>query len=464
MALYGIIFGSFPALSVAEIEAIIPSLKLREGKGELWSVSQSAVLLEGPSDDVMIDLFDRLGGAVRLVSVVFQSLATSAIPGQLSKCLNAIVWPRPIFGITVVGDGRGGITPLMIQRWGLELKKEFRVSGRSSRFVFDKNLILSAAQVKKNQMLEKGGEFVIVGNQGRWSIGTTLAIQDVDEWAERDMERPRRNARRGMLPPKIARIMVNLAGISHRLGRGPARCGGNQRHSGEAMPRPESAGSDSGQARMTTILDPFCGSGTVLMEALQLGYSVIGSDVSTEAVGDTKQNLEWLNIQCHSGPRAGIQKTIVDPRIKSKDDGSFNLFISDVRSLAQKLPPHSIDAIVTEPDLGPPQGRLLSSAREIERTRTQLASLYISAFEEFRKLLKPGGRVVMSLPVWRVGPPHTQLIYAIKDLNTIKGFKIIPPISRNLEPITYHLSPRPTLLYGRPEQFVWREILILKTV
>jgi hypothetical protein len=36
-------------------------------------------------------------------------------------------------------------------------------------------------------------------------------VQDIDAYAERDFERPMRDAFVGMLPPKLAQIMLNLA-------------------------------------------------------------------------------------------------------------------------------------------------------------------------------------------------------------------------------------------------------------
>ena len=63
------------------------------------------------------------------------------------------------------------------------------------------------------------------------------------------MDKPYRDMRRGMLPPKLARSLVNLA-------------------IGAKSP------SDM------TILDPFCGTGTVLMEAMLLGTHVVGTDLA----------------------------------------------------------------------------------------------------------------------------------------------------------------------------------------
>lgn len=40
-----------------------------------------------------------------------------------------------------------------------------------------------------------------------------------------------------------------------------------------------------------TVWDPFCGSGTILIEALDLGHAVRGSDIDPEAVEATKRNI-----------------------------------------------------------------------------------------------------------------------------------------------------------------------------
>ena len=44
----------------------------------------------------------------------------------------------------------------------------------------------------------------------------------------------------------------------------------------------------------STILDPFCGTGTFLMESIIQGYKVIGIDNRKECVFGTKKNLLWI--------------------------------------------------------------------------------------------------------------------------------------------------------------------------
>ena len=88
-----------------------------------------------------------------------------------------------------------------------------------------------------------------------------MAVQPFEEFGARDYARPSRDDLSGMLPPKLAKIMINLA-----------------------------------QAKENSlILDTFCGSGTILQEALIMGYlNLIGFDSSPKAIKDSQANLEWL--------------------------------------------------------------------------------------------------------------------------------------------------------------------------
>ena len=153
-------------------------------------------------------------------------------------------------------------------------------------------------------------------------IGITRSVQPFDEFSRRDYGRPNRDPRSGMLPPKLAQIMINL----------------------------------SRTQKTATLLDPFCGSGTIIQEALLMGYTqVIGSDISQSAVENTKTNLAWLKLKAQQ------------------------LIVSNVAALAKHVPAQSIDAVVTEPYLGPP---LLGNVplEHIKNTLHTLAALYHDAF------------------------------------------------------------------------------------
>src|SRR3989344_7958542 len=150
----------------------------------------------------------------------------------------------------------------------MTVKKQLRSLGISCRLVTSRDKILSSVVVTKNNCHEflvlgpppplsspslKGGGGIKGGGGSQERLAKTCAVQEFEEYSQRDYGRPGRGLVFGSMPPKLAKIMINLAQL------------------------PASA----------TILDPFCGSGTILQEALLLGYqNVIGSDVSTKAVAD----------------------------------------------------------------------------------------------------------------------------------------------------------------------------------
>jgi tRNA G10 N-methylase Trm11 len=200
-----------------------------------------------------------------------------------------------------------------------------------------------------------------------------------------------------MLPPKLAQILINL----------------------------------SGAKTQDIILDPFCGSGTILTESQLLGFNnLIGSDLSAKAINDTKKNIAW------------IKSKFQVPNFKVR------LYSYDITGLSKSIKPKSIDAIITEPYLGPTRGKF-----NVDKITKELNMLYSKSLNEFKKLLKPKGKIVMIWPVFykthRVSP----------DLS---GFKIINPIPKFLQQNNFiQLTDRNTIIYGRPAQKVWREIVVL---
>ncbi len=245
---------------------------------------------------------------------------------------------------------------------------------------------LSSVVVKKN----KCHEFLILGN--KW-LGETCAVQEFEDYSFRDYGRPNRDLVAGSMPPKLAKIMINLAQL-------PAGA---------------------------TILDPFCGSGTILQEGLLLGYKVIGSDISDKAISDTKKNLEWL---------LEIRKQ------KSEIRNKFQIFQADVRSISSKV--NGIDAVVTEPHLGPPL-KGSENREQISEIIKELAELYIAAFSEFRKILSYNGKVVMVFPSFRLG-----------------GKVLEMPILEQIKKLGFTQVNSDKLIYSREGQKVWRQIFIFK--
>ena len=245
---YLFILGRTPELSFFELRTVLPDV---ERIGESVAVSAHAVPI------------GRLGGTIKIAEII----------GNPSS-LSTFIKPHSTFGISVYGEHA-------VSRKELEELK--RQSG-AARFIEPRHgSALSSVVVEKNHV----DEFIIVNNV----LAKTIAVQPFEEWAKRDFGRPYADAKSGMLPPKVARMLVNIAGSPGAL------------------------------------LDPFCGMGTIVAEAYLSGWRVMGSDHSPEMVRKAKSNLDWLG-------------------------AAGKLFVSDATHVSDTLAPNSIHAIVTEPFMG----------------------------------------------------------------------------------------------------------------
>jgi tRNA G10 N-methylase Trm11 len=129
--------------------------------------------------------------------------------------------------------------------------------------------------------------------------------------------------------------------------------------------------------RKGVLLDPFCGTGTILIEALSMGIRSVGSDISKKRITRVRENLEKMFPQ---------------------SDGKFKLLVSDIRDLADKLGERSITSIVTEPILLPTlnaRPSMKSALKMLQFSRT----LYSEAMKLAEKVLEPGGVMTIVAPV-----------------------------------------------------------------
>ncbi|HEV2352761.1 MAG TPA: hypothetical protein VGR89_00825, partial [Puia sp.] len=121
-----------------------------------------------------------------------------------------------------------------LRAMGMELKRNLRQTG-SVRLVLPKaGTAVSAAELKFNKVIEHGFELAVVTDGRDLVIGRTVSVQDVDWYSKRDYGRPVRDAKVGMMPPKLAQMLVNTT------------------HS-------------------NLVWDPFCGTGQTIQEALLIG-------------------------------------------------------------------------------------------------------------------------------------------------------------------------------------------------
>ena len=335
---YVFILGHNPKLSIAEVLAVLPQAKV-------VATGNSFLIVENEKINAT-ELINRLGGTIKIGEVI----ADKVDKKLMVETLKAAKKDNKLnFGLSYYECPK--------DKLGMDIKTELKKAGISCRLVVGQDKALSSVIVVKNRV----EEFLILKGQ---YLAKTGAVQDFENYGQRDFGRPARDMKSGSMPPKLAQIMINLA-------------------------QAESNGK---------IHDPFCGSGTVLQEALLLGYSnVSGSDVSAKAINDTKTNLEWL-IRTYQLPATSYQLTQLD-----------------VHQLSQQF--SGVDAIVTEPYLGPPL-RGSETPSEIAKNITELENLYVAAFEQFAEVLNKDGKVVIVFPTFMVGRDvlELQILDKIKNL------------------------------------------------
>lgn len=383
------VLGNFPELSSAEIISI---LKLSAAE-YLYS---PPFLWTNKKINDPVALISSLGGTIKIARFIGRADDENDLINIISKNLSEIQ-NKKIFGLSYYSDDETGERTAFAYEIGKTIKKYLAETGASARYVFNREAVLSSVTVAKNNLIKKGREFIIIKNEKDFTIAQTLAVQPFEDWGARDYGRPGRDDLSGMLPPKLALMMLNLSGLS--LDK--------------------------------TIFDPFCGSGTILTEAMTAGYkNIIGADISERAVSDTIKNIEWLQNR--------------KPELHSE----IKIFAADVGEINKKIPARSVDGIIAEPYMGKPLKG--NEPREILIDQTaELKQMYLRAFAEFKKILKPGGKIIFVVPRFRFK----------NDWIKIDCLKEIEALGFEAEPLfTFNKEKRLSLLYWRNTQRVGREI------
>ncbi len=383
------ILGRQPKLGLAELESLY-------GAEHIKPVDSSAVL-----DLDFTDIsFKRLGGTVKLAKVltvlptthwpkIYDYLAKT-IPQHLKNVSDGSF----TLGLSVYGLK---IDEKQINNSLLSLKKIIRQSGRSTRVVPNKSPALSSAQVLHNKLTSKGAwELLLIRDGHQTILAQTMFIQDIDAYAARDQKRPKRDARVGMLPPKLAQIMINLANPPEK----------------------------------TRILDPFCGTGVVLQEALFMGYNVVGADIDPRLVDYSKVNIQWL---FEKYPALAGQVVIEQADARSAHWPRFT-------------------SVVAETALGKPLSELPSKG-ELEQIIEQSDELITKFLKNLATQIRKELIIVLAVPAWR---------------QSGGSFLHLPFIDR-LSVIGYNLKElklvrQDDLVYFRPDQTVARQLLILRKI
>ena len=419
--LYAFILGRVYTLSLAEV------LKVLEKEGvefRLKTVAPEIALIETETEINAKKLQSKLGGTIKIVKILEtlnrkqKDFLTSLLDSWLDYKVLREQYLAGHEGKIQIGVSIYIMDPEIHlhfsepRRVAQLIKKYLQSHNVSVRFVMPEPPAFSLASVvvTHNNLLEKGAEFVLLLGRQNLSIGKTLMVQDFEDYGRRDYQRPWRDPKAGMLPPKVAQVMINLANAKH------------------------------GQ----TILDPFCGGGTVIQEALLMGLSAVGSDISVEAVEGSEKNLNWFRNRYHLPP------------------GHYQILkIDATEGYEKEFPGKDFDSIVTEGWLGPVYTQF-PKEEEIKENFKTILELYIKAFAEFKKVLKPEGNIVISFPAYRQGKDR-YVFFPTLDFIEELGYSIEAPLAPEIiEKYPFlKVTERKSMVYDRKDQIVAREIFVI---
>ncbi|MGB9740882.1 MAG: DNA methyltransferase [Candidatus Bathyarchaeia archaeon] len=195
-------------------------------------------------------------------------------------------------------------------------------------------IILDAKPNAKVSLKNPDKTFVGILTDEKFLFGVKLAEISPKQFVQR---RPKNKPffHPSAMPPKLARCMVNLA-------------------------KPKTG---------ELVLDPFCGTGSTLIEAALIGCRVLGLDAQRRMTRGSLKNLTYFGI---------------------KPEG---IIVADAR----KPPVKKVDCIVTDPPYG-------KSASTLKRTTKQLVEETLASAHD---ILKNGKRICMAAPktlnIWKIG-------------------------------------------------------------
>jgi tRNA G10 N-methylase Trm11 len=326
---YLFLLGRNVALSVAEVNAFFEKERFN------FKISEPIdnALIVDVENPLKKNIIEKFGGVISIGQVL-----TS---GNISKILQDLEKETLFYGtknklnyvlFNFDGKNYSEISDYLKQRFKREKLK-------ATEKKLSTNIKLQeggfASKVSSNLINEQ--YFIFQDNFGR-----IIETCDYDSIEKRDMKKPVRRESLS-ISPRLSKILINLSKVKERR----------------------------------TLLDPFCGVGTILQEALLQNIRVIGVDKNKQAIDDAETNLSWFNFK--------------------KSD--YKLITHD----SQKIKLNNIDAIATEPDLGELQKKFPSKEKAKE-ILSGFETLIINVINNLKGEVK--GRIVFTCPLIKVGHDH----------------------------------------------------------
>ena len=375
MSTFLLVLGREPKLSLAELEALFGGANVKQISHNLAQVEAQEIPL------------DRLGGSIKAGRVLEEAP---------QDYLSALPTGKITLGVSDYSKGANAK-----KTWALALKYKnlLKRHGRSVRLVPNTEATIPSATAHHNQLGEKLNHIEII--KFGTTFATSIGTQNITAYAKRDQQRPARDAFVGMLPPKLAQIIINLA---------------------------------TGKNTDGIVLDPFCGTGVVLQEAMLMGYSAYGTDLSDKMIKYSQKNLDWLS-----------EKT---PRLQKSN--APQLYLEEGDATDHKWALAKPNFVASEIYLGHP---LSAAPAEIKfkELRQSAKELLVGFLRNIAPQIDSGTQLALATPAW------------LRPSGRYLGVDILDELEKlGYNAIKYVNASQSDLLYYRENQIVARQIIVLR--
>ena len=323
---YLAVLGRQPEISLAELEALFDNVEQQSSEIAFFDAEKEPYI-------------DRLGGSLKLAKHL-----ENISPEEYLMTLPDGKITLGISDYSVNSKKYSSRDIKNISQYGIKIKQALKKKGRSVRLLPNSAPAISTAAAHHNGLGKSSKRVELIKFKNDWFI--SLGTQNITAYKNRDQARPARDAKVGMLPPKLAQILINLCGDLPEGSR---------------------------------ILDPFCGTGVVLQEAFLMGYNIYGTDKDERMVRYTERNLDWLTGRTRP------------------EDPSKLFACGDATNFKWHDP---IDAVAAEIYLGPPMSEPPVEIK-LKTVKQECSAILTEFLKNLASQIVKNTPVTLAIPAWR---------------------------------------------------------------
>ncbi|MDO4902096.1 MAG: hypothetical protein Q4A21_00890 [bacterium] len=397
------ILGRQPAIGIAELESVFGGENIRIlgthaalVDAEKLNISHFGSILKSGEVAFEVNSTDWREISKKIVSAFERDFANTT--GKITLGISA-------YGLLARGAD--------IAKTGTIIKSKLREKGVSVRVISSKDSALSTAVSHNNKLglSDKKIEILAVRGGQKTVVALSEGAQNITAYARRDQNRPKRDAFVGMLPPKLAQTMLNLA-------------------LGDSQPQIILSKNQKIEGKNFEILDPFCGTGTVLQEAALKGLTAHGTDLSEKMVEFSKENSRWVEETFRPYGQIG------------------DIFTADATEQKWDFAPN-LTSVICETYLGQPFSAP-PSPKKLTEVRENCNRIISNFLKNLASQIPEGTQICIAVPAWKTQNG---------EFSHLPLVDFLPQLGYNRKEFL-RVKPQ-DLIYYRENQVVARELLVL---